>query len=119
MEFKSYKAEALAALKSSKHEVCQRVGVLAQGEAKSLCPVGKKSEGDPHPGNLKKSIVPDILPDDSGVAIGVTPDAPYGLTIEKGLNNHRAQPYLEPGAMNAIPKIENVVKQVYGRKMGG
>ena len=111
MEFKSYKKEALAAMKNCKKEFCQGVGILAVAEVQPLVPVLT--------GNLKKSIVSEVIDGDKGINIGVTPDAPYGLTIEKGLSNHKAQPYLEPGSMNAIPKITNIAEQIYKRKMGG
>lgn len=117
MEFKSYKAEVLAAMELCKHEFCEGVGTLVVAEAQSIVPVGVYP--DPHAGNLKKSIVSEILPNDEGIAVGVTPDAPYGLVIEKGLANHKAQPYLEPAANNSISKIVNVAERVYKQKMGG
>ena len=111
MEFKSYKSQVLAAMKNCKHEFCQGIGVLAVAEVQPLVPVLT--------GNLKKSIVSEVIDGDKGINIGVTPDAPYGLTIEKGLSNHKAQPFLEPGAINSIPKITKVAEQIYKRKMGG
>jgi hypothetical protein len=57
------------------------------------------------------------MPDNAGVTVGVTPAAPYGLYVEKGMGQ-KAQPFLEPGAMNAIPKITDVAIRVY-KQMGG
>jgi len=45
--------------------------------------------------------------------------APYALTIEKGLAGHKAQPFLEPAAMDSIPKIINVAESLYKSKLGG
>ena len=111
MEFKSYKNQVMAAMKLCKKEFAEGVGTLVIAEAQSLTPVDT--------GNLRRSEVFEVMPDNEGVYVGVTPDAPYGLTIEKGLSGHKAQPYLEPGAMNSIPKIINVAEQVYRNTFGG
>ena len=109
MQYKSYKDKVLKAMKDCKHEFCVGIGTLAVAEVQPLVPVLS--------GNLKKSIVSDVIDGDKGINIGVTPDALYGLTIEKGLLNHKAQPYLEPGSMNAIPKITNVAERIYKKRM--
>ena len=111
MQFKSYKSQVLAAMKNCKHEFCEGIGILAVAEVQPLVPVLT--------GNLKKSIVSEVINGDKGINIGVTPDAPYGIMVEKGTNKQKAQPYLEPGAINAIPKIINVAEQIYKRKIGG
>ena len=111
MEFKSNKAAVLAAMKLCKKEFCASVGTLAVAEVQPLVPVDT--------GNLRRSIVSENMSNNEGIYIGATTDAPYALTIEKGLANHKAQPFLEPGAMNAIPKIINVAEQIYKRKIGG
>ena len=111
MSYKSYKDKVLKVLKDNKHEFCEKVGVLAVAETQGLVPVLT--------GNLKRSIVSEIIPSNEGVFIGVTPDAPYGIIIEKGSSKQPAQPYLEPGANNAIPKIIKVAEQLYRDKLGG
>lgn len=98
-------------MKNCKKEFCQGVGTLAVAEVQPLVPVLS--------GNLKKSIVSEVIFGGTGINIGVTPNAPYGIMVEKGTNKQRAQPFLEPGAMNAIPKIANVAEQIYKRKIGG
>ena len=114
MSYKSYKNEVLVAMKLCKKEFCEGVGVLAVAEAKSICPVGV---GTISPGNLKKSIVSEVMPNNEGVYVGVTPEAKYGIFVEKGSSKQPAQPYLEPGSMNAIPKITKVAEQLY-KEMG-
>jgi len=109
MEYKSYRAEVLAALKLHKKEFCEAVGTLVVAEAQGLTPVLS--------GNLKRSETYEVMPDNAGVTVGVTPAAPYGLYVEKGMGQ-KAQPFLEPGAMNAIPKITAVAERVY-KQMGG
>lgn len=111
MAYHSYKNEVLAVLKLCKKEFCEQVGVLAVAEAQNLTPVDT--------GNLRRSEVYEVMPNNEGVYVGASEEAPYALTIEKGLSNHKAQPFLEPGALNAIPKILNVVEQIYHDKLGG
>ena len=59
------------------------------------------------------------MPEDKGVEIGVTVAAPYGLWVEKGSSRQKANPYLEPGTLNAIPKIVNVAESIYRSRLGG
>ena len=111
MEYKSYKSEVLAAMRLCKKEFCVAVGTLAVAEVQPLVPVDT--------GNLRRSIVSENMSNNEGIYIGATADAPYALTIEKGLAGHKAQPFLEPGAMQAIPKIINVAEGLYRSKLGG
>ena len=107
MSYKSYKDKVLKVLKDNKHEFCEKVGVLAVAETQGLVPVLT--------GNLKRSITHEVMPSDEGVFIGVTSDAPYGVIVEKGSSKQTAQPYLEPGCTNAIPKITKVAEDLYRR----
>jgi len=111
MEYRSYKNAVLIAMGLCKKEFCEEVGTLVVAEAQSLTPVDT--------GNLRRSETSEVMPGNAGVYVGVTEEAPYALTIEKGLAGHKAQPFLEPGAMNSIPKITSVAMQVYRNKMGG
>lgn len=111
MEFKSYKNQVLAAMLLCKKEFCEGVGTLVVAESQSLTPVLT--------GNLRRSEVFEVMPNNDGVWVGVTPDAPYALAVEKGDSRHKAQPYLEPGAMNSLDKITNVAEQVYRDYLGG
>lgn len=110
MEYKSDIKKVLKALETCKFEFAQGVGTLAVAEVQPLVPVLS--------GNLKKSITYDLMPNDDGVNVGVNLSAPYGLYVEKGIGQ-KAQPFLEPGCMQAIPKIINVAEQIYKQKMGG
>jgi len=111
LAYKSYKNAVLVAMKLCKKEFCIGVGTLVTGEAKNLCPVLT--------GFLRESIVDEVMDGDVGVYVGVTKDAPYGLFVEKGSSKQMAQPYLEPGAMNSIPKLALVANRIYKQKMGG
>lgn len=98
-------------MKLCKKEFCEKVGTLAVAEVQPLVPVDT--------GNLRRSIVSENMSNNEGIYIGATADAPYALTIEKGLSNHKAQPFLEPGVLSAIPKIVNVAESLYRSKLGG
>lgn len=111
MEFKSYKDQVLEAMKLCKKEFCEGVGTLVVAEAQSITPVDT--------GNLRRSEVYEVMPNNEGVYIGVTPNAPHGLYVEKGTSTQKAQPYLEPGATNSVPKIVKVAEQIYRDKLGG
>jgi len=111
MQYTSHKAAVMAAMKLCKHEFCDGVGVLAVANAQNLTKVDT--------GNLKRSETYEVIPGDAGVIIGVTAAAPYGLTIEKGLAGHKAQPFLEPGALQSIPQIINVAERLYRSHLGG
>jgi hypothetical protein len=111
LEYKSYKPEVMAAMRLCKKEFCVAVGTLAVAEVQPLVKVDT--------GNLRRSIVSETMPGDEGVYIGANESAPYALTIEKGLSGHKAQPFLEPGAIQAIPKITNVAESLYRSKLGG
>lgn len=116
MAYKSYKDKVLKVLKDNKREFCERVGVLAVAEVQSITPVGI---GTVSPGNLRRSIVSEVMDNNKGVYVGVTPEAPYGVMVEKGTSKQTAQPYLEQGVINAIPKISKVAEQIYKDKLGG
>lgn len=111
MEFHSYKDQVLAAMKLCREEFCERVGALVVAEAQSLTPVLT--------GNLRRSEVYEVMENNEGVNVGVTPDILYGLTVEKGSSTQEAQPYLEPGAINSIDKITKVAEQLYRDHLDG
>jgi hypothetical protein len=117
MEYKSNLPQVIAAMKLCRREFCQGVGAMVVETVQGITPIGVKP--DPHPGNLKRSVTYEVMSGDEGVTVGVTDDAKYALTVEKGLHGQRAQPYLEPGAMASLPKITGVAEGIYMSKLGG
>lgn len=113
MAFTSHLQEVLRILKDNKAEFCEKVGVLGVGEVVPLVPTDKSPHA-PHPGNLKRSITHEVMTGNKGVFIGVTSEAPYAIYVEKGIGQE-AQPFLEQGCMNAIPKIKDVAEDLYRR----
>ena len=109
MEYRSFRQEVLDALKECKKEFCTSVGALGVAEAQSRTVVDT--------GNLKRSEVYEVMQNNEGVYIGVTPNADYGLLVEKGIGQP-AQPFLEPAIMASIPKIKDVVETIYRNTIG-
>jgi len=110
LEFKSYKAEILKALEEAKKEICTEWGTLIVTEAQLRTPVLT--------GALKRSETSEIIGDNEGVNVGVV-GIPYGLAVEKGDSHHTAQPYLEPAAMDNIPKLQSIANEKIKAHMGG
>jgi len=107
MSYTSHLSDVLKVMKDNKKQFCKSVGVLAVAETQPLVPVDT--------GNLRRSIVSEVMEGNKGVYIGVTPNAPYGIIIEKGSSKQPAQPFLQPGVTNAIPKIIDVAEDLYSR----
>lgn len=110
MKYTSYMPEVKSKMKLCKKEFLGAVGVWIVAEVQSLVPVLT--------GNLKRSIVFDVHSDNGGVDIGAKADAEYAAYVEKGTSKQKAQPYLEPGAMNTIPHLESIAQKYY-QKLGG
>jgi len=117
MAYKSYKVDVEVAMKLAMEGFCEGVGILCEGEAKNLCPVGENYT-DHIAGNLRRSITHEVMENNHGVYIGVKDgDADYAECVEKGIGQS-PQPYLEPGCVNAIPKIIDVARKHYDH-LGG
>jgi len=108
--YTSHLNDVLKAMANNKKEFCKAVIVLGVAEVQPLVPVDT--------GNLRRSIVGEVMERNKGIYIGVTPNAPYALAVEKGTSRQRPQSYLEKGVTNAIPKIINVAEDLYSR-LGG
>ena len=111
MGYKSYVTEVKVAMKLCKHEFCVGVGTLLVAEIQPLVPVLT--------GALKRGIVSEVMAGDKGVYVGVQEGIEYGIMVEKGTSKQTAQPYLEPGAVNSIPRLINVARKNYDHRMGG
>ena len=107
MSYTSHLNDVLKVMKDNKKEFCKKVGVLAVSEVQSVTPVLSS--------NLKRSIVSEVMPSNKGVYVGANANAPYAIFVEKGTSKQRAQPYLEKGVTNAIPKIIDVAEDLYSR----
>lgn len=109
MVYRSFRQEVLDALNLCKKEFCETVGTLVVAEAQSRTKVDT--------GNLRRSEVYELMPNNKGVKVGVTPNAKYGLFLEKGIGQP-AQPFLEPAIMESIPKIKDVAEAIFRDRIG-
>ena len=66
---------------------------------------------------MRRSTTFDI-PSDNEVDLGVTPEAPYAVYVEKGSSKQQAQPFLEPTVMENIDKLESIAGQTIKANMG-
>jgi len=125
LEFKSNIPEVLNVLEKAKGDICETIGTFVEGEAKLRAPVGDRADGDAHPGLMRRSITHEVNPDNSGVKVGTTQEAvnskgqPYAVFVEKGTSKMKAQPFLEPAAMENISKLEQIAGQKISVNMGG
>ena len=111
MSYKSFKNEVLKAFEKAKEDICNEIGTFVIAEAQNRTPVDT--------GNLRRSEVFEVIDNNSGINVGVTPEAPYGLLIEKGSSTRNAKPFLEPSVMENINEIQNIVEKHIIEKMGG
>lgn len=110
MGFTSYKSEVMRALNEAKKDICTEWGTFVTAEAQLRTPVLS--------GDLRRSETSEIIGDSEGVHIGSS-GIPYAIAVEKGDSHHTAQPYLEPAAMDNIPKLESIAKEKISEHMGG
>jgi len=106
MSYTSHLSDVLKVMEDNKKEFCKKVGVLCVSEVQEVVTIDT--------GNLKRSIVSEVMPRNKGVFVGANANAPYAIYVEKGIGQE-PQPYLEPGVTNAIPKIINVAEDLYSR----
>ena len=77
----------------------EKVGLVAEGYAKRLCPVDT--------GRLRNSIT-HALEGDRAVLIGT--DVEYGRYVELGTTRSKAQPYLRPAAEGHASQYRSIVE---------
>lgn len=111
MAFKSNLNGVLNAFEKAKKEALTTIGTFVTAEAQTRATVDT--------GNMKRNITYQVHDDNNGVDIGVTPEAPYAVYVEKGSSHNKAQPFLEPACMDNIGKIEEIAGQKVSVNMGG
>ena len=110
MSFENHLSEVLAALKAGRQQTLNNIGTFVTAEAKLRAAVDT--------GNMRRNTTYDV-PSDDEVDLGVTPDAPYGIDVEKGTSKQKAQPFLEPAVMDNIDKLKDITGQNISAHMGG
>ena len=90
--------EVLDGISQAKARALEKIGLVAEGYAKRLCPVDT--------GRLRNSIT--HTTDDEAAYIGTNVD--YAVYVEMGTVNTPAQPYLKPAAADHMEKYRSILK---------
>lgn len=77
----------------------EKVGLVAEGHAKTYCPVDT--------GRLRNSISHDA--DDTTAYVGTNVE--YAADVEMGTSHQKEQPYLEPAIMNHINEYKQIIEE--------
>ena len=78
----------------------EKVGLVAEGYAKRLCPVDT--------GRLRNSITHVINAGEQAVYVGTNVEyAPY---VELGTSRQKAQPYLRPAAVDHVSEYREIIE---------
>lgn len=91
--------EVTQALRLALHRALTKIGLVAEGYAKRLCPV--------RTGRLRNSIT--FFTDDDTVTIGTNVE--YAQCVEEGTSKQKAQPYLRPAVENHLDKYKAIVEK--------
>lgn len=97
-EVEDHTEEVLDGIEQAKARALEKIGLVAEGYAKRLCPVDT--------GNLRNSITHDT--DDEAAYIGTNVE--YAVYVEMGTVNTPAQPYLKPAAADHMERYRNILK---------
>ena len=90
--------EVLDGISQAKARALEKIGLVAEGYAKRLCPVDT--------GRLRNSIT--HTTDDEAAYIGTNVD--YAVYVEMGTVNTPAQPYLKPAVEDHMEKYRSILK---------
>ena len=90
--------EILMKLASAKVRALEKIGLVAEGYAKKLCPVDT--------GTLRKSIT--HTTDDDAAYIGTNVE--YAPAVELGTSRQKAQPYLRPAATEHQTAYQKIIQ---------
>lgn len=97
-EVEDHTEEVLDGIGQAKARALEKIGLVAEGYAKRLCPVDT--------GNLRNSITHGT--DDEAAYIGTNVE--YAVYVEMGTVNTPAQPYLKPAAADHMEGYRNILK---------
>lgn len=97
-EVEDHTEEVLDSIERAKARALEKIGLVAEGYAKRLCPVDT--------GRLRNSIT--HTTDDEAAYIGTNVE--YAVYVEMGTVNTPAQPYLKPAATDHMEKYRSILK---------
>ncbi|WP_187443522.1 HK97-gp10 family putative phage morphogenesis protein [Rossellomorea aquimaris] len=110
MKFKSNKKDVFKALNDAEKRVLLGIGEFAEGQAKSLAPVGQYDDGRVG-GNLRGSITHQVNEGKRSVEIGTNVD--YSIFVEKGTSRMSPQPYLTPAVEGNKEQIKALAERLF------
>lgn len=97
-ELKDNSEEVKSAMTSAIARALEKIGLVAEGYAKRLCPVDT--------GRLRNSITHT----DDGEAEYIGTNVEYAPYVELGTSRTRAQPYLKPAVVNHSDEYKKIVE---------
>lgn len=106
--FKDNSAAVRKALEAASSKVLEEIGLLGEGYAKKLCPVGTpESTGKAGyvGGTLRKSISHDTTDDAAYIGTNVE----YAAYVEIGTIYTAAQPYLRPAVEDHVSEYKRMI----------
>ena len=95
--------QVLQGIDSGVARALEKIGLLAEGYAKALCPVDT--------GRLRNSVT-HISDGEKSVYIGTNVE--YGPYVELGTSRSKAQPFLRPAATDHVSQYRSVLKSELG-----
>lgn len=90
--------DVISKLRQAIHRALVKIGLVAEGYAKRLCPV--------RTGRLRNSIT--FYTDDDTVTIGTNVE--YAQCVEEGTSKQKAQPYLRPAVEDHLDQYQAIVE---------
>ena len=97
-ELKDNSEEVKSAMTGALARALEKIGLVAEGYAKGLCPVDT--------GRLRNSITHA----DDGEAEYIGTNVEYAPYVELGTSRTRAQPYLKPAVVNHSDEYKKIVE---------
>ena len=99
---KDNRDEVLNELRSKSEIAMEKVGMVAEGYAKRLCPVDT--------GNLRNSIAHAV----QGKTAYIGTNVEYAPYVEMGTSRTRAQPFIKPAASDHSDQYRQIIKSTLG-----
>lgn len=103
-------AEVKAALKECKKDICNEWGTTLVAEYQNRTPVES--------GNMKKSETFEVMPNEEGIYIGVTPEADYAEWVENGSSRQPAQHILDGTINDSNGIVQSIAERIILSKIG-
>lgn len=98
LEMNDHSDEVLDAMNDRIAVILEKIGLVAEGYAKRLCPVDT--------GNLRNSITHAV----KGKTVYIGTNVEYAPYVELGTSSNRPQPYLRPAVLNHTDEYRRIAR---------